>query len=281
MCGLTGFLVLDGSKTPSPRKLDRAFRCMDSRGGHAVGWIQAYKNATICEPSKFEGTASAHSDLIRTDVVGSVVFVGHTRFTTHGSASDDNNNHPHEYENENVYGAITHNGVISGHEQTARENNVQLTGECDSELIARLIESYDATIPYWKRVSKAINACTKSSCIALGCVETDGETVSFVLASRGNPVCYQVLNGVLYYASTKQALPNPNKALQLNERSVLYSTPEGFEVKQNVLDAMEFGFGFRNWQSIQPNRKKAKRKRFDWSSPEVDSFDEWIESRSV
>lgn len=287
MCGLFGFKKLDRSKTPSPRKVARIARAMDSRGGHAVGWINGYQDTSILtEPAKHEGLASSVAGIIRTDVVGTNVMVGHTRFATHGTSSNDDNLHPHEYENEYVYGAITHNGVISGHEETASRLDLELKGECDSEIIARLIESYDGLIPYHERVADAINECDNGSCIALGCVETDGDEVRFVLASRGNPVCYQLHHGILYYASTKEALPNADRSLRLSEGSILYSNGDSFEVVAGLLNKIEQSFGFANWQSYRPIHRVSPRLNSTglWEKAceqgDHDSFDDWVASRS-
>ena len=249
MCGLCGYFIINGRHTASSKRCVRQFVSMDARGGDAVGWIAAYQGS-LEEPTKYTGRVCQDvKDAIRESVRGCTCLVGHTRMATHGDSSY-NNDHPHEYENDSVYGAVTHNGVIQSHELTAKENTLDLIGDCDSEVLARLIESYEPDLALESRVADAINACNDTSNIAVAVVEDGNDGVCLVLACRGNPVCYSTKKGILYYASTKESLGKG--ALSLNEGSMLVVNNDGVEVVRGMLNRLSYFSGLANWQSYRP-----------------------------
>lgn len=60
--------------------------------------------------------------------------IGHTRAATHGTASNNENNHPFHFEN-----AIgIHNGIISNYETLKKSHGI-MKGDCDSEIIFSMI----------------------------------------------------------------------------------------------------------------------------------------------
>ena len=251
MCGLCGFYILDGRNTASTKRCVRQFVSMDTRGGDAVGWIGSYQNA-LQDAVKYDGhVCPIIKKCLKESVIGCGCLVGHTRLATHGE-SEYNNNHPHEYDNDKVFGAVTHNGVIHNHEDTAKRCGLELVGECDSELLARLIESYDTDMALVDRVADAINECNDNSHIAVAVVEDDGEGIQLVLASRGNPVCYSVNRGIMYYASTKDSLGKD--ALSLNEGSMLTVHNGEIEIVHDMLNTLSQPWSMSNWYNHRPVR---------------------------
>lgn len=67
-----------------------------------------------------------------------VSLVGHTRAATDGPSFDNRNNHP--FLCGNILGV--HNGVIYNFEDLAKQHNIKLEGECDSEIIFALTNHF-------------------------------------------------------------------------------------------------------------------------------------------
>ena len=126
MCGLFGAMSLNKGSTISTKLLYKNAEEMDSRGGDCVGWCVAMHNEIMFWKADCE--ARQQRKHIRKTSFGKPSVVGHTRFATHGSTKNDDNNHPHVYSNEYVVGAVTHNGVISDHFNIANKNGVDMKG---------------------------------------------------------------------------------------------------------------------------------------------------------
>lgn len=71
-------------------------------------------------------------------VMGCTSLIGHTRLKTQGTEKKEINNHPHVSDCGKL--AVVHNGMISSFKAIALRKNIELKGECDSEIILRLIE---------------------------------------------------------------------------------------------------------------------------------------------
>lgn len=70
------------------------------------------------------------------------VWIGHCRLATHGDPAAGEgllNNHPFVSRDGSLY--LVHNGVLSQHRETADAHALTLEGECDSELLLRIIEA--------------------------------------------------------------------------------------------------------------------------------------------
>ncbi len=282
MCGLFGFAKLDKRNTPSVRRLVRLGLEMDSRGGHAAG---------VCIPSKHLGSVEYWRDpmtagdllpqIANEIAAASPMFaIGHTRFATHGDSTNADNLHPHPYSRHDGAGVIAHNGVLWNHEMTARQYGVDLIGECDSELFARLIEA-DPDPDLLARVRSSIEACGTSDDIALTVAEsTDDGRHRIVLAARGNPLHYAIHNGTLYWASTPTALPG-SKVSRLPERAMMdmvAGSGESPVVVGEVLPAQiqTCGFGSiasKGWQSYKASKRAAPTITQDWIDAESERID--------
>ena len=232
----------------------------------------------------FEGATSTHKLHLKNALHNCQSLVGHTRFATHGSVTDSVNNHPHLYANAEVVGAVTHNGVISHHEHIAKTNDLTMQGECDSEIIARLLESFDPELSLVERVADAVNECDDWDSIALAVLESKGDVTDMVLVARGNPVKYSIHNGVLYYASTSTMLPSTVQTLK--EGSILHIR-EGVGILDTVDGLLEeYATTGLTWQTYGARSSTAKKvvktcqpvqTRFDGH----DSFDDYYLSNNI
>ena len=290
MCGLFGAFSLNRGSSISTKLLYKNAEEMDNRGGDSVGWCVAMDNAISYW--KRIGYASKHRKELKQSVFGCPSIIGHTRFATHGSETVEDNNHPHLYCNEEVVGAVTHNGVIGSHESIAKTNGVELIGECDSEIIARLIEDSSITIDLPKRIANAVNECSPTDSIALSVLETGDDEVDICLVARGNPVWYSIRNGVLYYASTKRKLPD--SPIKLEEGSILHARQHVgiLDVFSGLMDSYSQGSLYSNWRTygnycsgysglVSKKDNTGTRKQLPLLDVDVqfDSFDDWHNGR--
>ena len=132
MCGIFGIV---GAERASQITLD-ALQRMEYRGYDSAGL------ATIAQGSFFVKRAPGKIDALTAKMHGQPlpgkVAIGHTRWATHGAATE-RNAHPH------VYGevAVVHNGIIENHEALMEELRMEgyaPTSETDSEVIAMMVE---------------------------------------------------------------------------------------------------------------------------------------------
>jgi glutamine---fructose-6-phosphate transaminase (isomerizing) len=144
--------------------------------------------------------------------------VGHTRWATHGSVTN-NNAHPHYGCTNSI--AVVHNGIIENHEILRKE----LIGighifksDTDSEVIAHLLEKYYAE---QKNIKKAVfNTCKKlEGAYAFVAVYEDGT----ICGSRYNePLIIGVVDTGYFIASDILGfLEYTNKAIYLDNRDTV------------------------------------------------------------
>lgn len=127
MCGIVGYT----GKTPAAPHLFYGLKSLEYRGYDSAGIalindgkINLYKRAGRVDALKFV--------LSERGSVG----IGHTRWATHGGATEKNA-HPHRYRRF----AVVHNGIIENYLQLKDEmSEDEFSSETDSEVIAHLFE---------------------------------------------------------------------------------------------------------------------------------------------
>jgi glucosamine 6-phosphate synthetase-like amidotransferase/phosphosugar isomerase protein len=132
MCGSFGFITRDGHG-PELARLRRLALITQTRGEHAFGlaWVEA--DGPI-QTFKQPGPAKDHLDALER-CRNAVVVIGHCRLATHGSPTDNRNNHPHRAGS----GYLVHNGVVFNHQELARRYGLSPQSECDSEVLGLLM----------------------------------------------------------------------------------------------------------------------------------------------
>ena len=136
MCGIVGYV---GKRDAVPVLLSGLKR-LEYRGYDSSG-IAVHNGASLSVIKK-AGRISALEKAVAEREVRGNCGIGHTRWATHGVASDINA-HPFV----SAYGkfAVVHNGIVSNYLPLAaflRERGVSLVSDTDSEVIAHLIDYY-------------------------------------------------------------------------------------------------------------------------------------------
>lgn len=133
MCGIAGFSLSPDSKVKVRKLANSLLTSIEDRGYMASGY--AYQSGSDMGYYKQAVTGSQLS-LKRLPKNARHVIL-HTRLATHGSTSDNRNNHPVMSPSENI--ALVHNGVIYNHQQVRRKIDGDLP-DVDTSVIPAVIE---------------------------------------------------------------------------------------------------------------------------------------------
>ena len=134
MCGIVGYV---GSQEAAPF-LIRGLQQLEYRGYDSAG-IATLRGSDCIQVAKVAGRVSQLSELVERQRAGGSIGIGHTRWATHGPATQENA-HPHLGGSGQV--TIVHNGVIENYESLRGElasRGYQFRSQTDSEVIAHLI----------------------------------------------------------------------------------------------------------------------------------------------
>ena len=122
MCGLIGFTNKQGY-TADPNILQKLMSANDKRGGHSTGYFDG---------TTFRKKLGKSNGM--TMPLGSKMFIGHTRYATHGKKVVENQ-HPFQYGK--VIGA--HNGVVHNYREVGEKYGLQKT-DVDSQMIFNVLD---------------------------------------------------------------------------------------------------------------------------------------------
>jgi len=127
--------------------------------------------------------------------------LGHCRFYTHGSPQDHVNNHPHFSDDKKL--SLIHNGVISGYE--GLKKTYQVKGECDSEVLLRVIETEKDVTEGIKKVFRVVTSGSMACMVAQ--YDSNNQVAHFyAFRNDSNPLVFMDLReqlGQFFLASTK------------------------------------------------------------------------------
>jgi glucosamine 6-phosphate synthetase-like amidotransferase/phosphosugar isomerase protein len=169
----------------------------ERRGAHAFGWAFLNADGRILH-YKAPGAISRHLGLLD-EMEGARAVIGHCRFATVGDPANNLNNHPFACDG----GFVIHNGQIPGAGILAREKGLRPVTECDSELLALLIETA-AGATWRERCVWAVEQVPQGRPLVLAGLWKPGR---LVLVRRGNPLFVGASARGVYFASSEGGLP--------------------------------------------------------------------------
>ena len=221
MCGIIGVL---GKSDASPTIIE-TLRRLEYRGYDSAGIATLDDGVLTCR--RAVGKLSELVDVVSANPVSGTTGIGHTRWATHGAATEDNA-HPH------VAGpvAVVHNGIIENFRELRDEltaNGVNFASETDTEVVAQLCAHYIAQGKSPKdAVATTLARLTGAFALAF---LFEGEDDLLIAARRGSPLAIGHGDGEMFIGSDAMALaPVTNKITYLEEGDWAVLTRAGVDI---------------------------------------------------
>ncbi|MEQ8749756.1 MAG: glutamine--fructose-6-phosphate transaminase (isomerizing) [Amphiplicatus sp.] len=222
MCGIIGIL---GKGDVAPAILTGLKR-LEYRGYDSAG-VATLEHGRL-DRRRAPGKLAALESVLSTNPLPGAAGIGHTRWATHGAATEGNA-HPHA----TARLALVHNGIIENFAELRRElidKGYEFSSETDTEVVAQLITAYlDAgNLSPKDAFAKALGRLRGAFALAVLVV---GEDNLLMGARRGSPLAIGRGDGEMYLGSDAYALaPFSNRITYLDEGDWTVLTREGFEV---------------------------------------------------
>jgi len=220
MCGIVGTI----GKKQASSILISGLKRLEYRGYDSAG-IATLSDGNIIR-ARAEGKLANLETKLDKCAVNGTIGIGHTRWATHGNATE-RNAHPHATDKV----AVVHNGIIENYKELKAELEwkYKFESETDTEVIAHLITHYldDGMTP-----KDAVKAATKklegSYAIA---VIFKGNDDLIIGVRRGTPLAIGYGDGEMFLASDSYALaPFTNKITFLEDGDNIIMTHNGVTI---------------------------------------------------
>lgn len=209
MCGIVGYI---GEKEALPFLISGLSR-LEYRGYDSAGI--AVMNGGEINISKKKGRLSCLEEYIEKEKpnVTGTFGIGHTRWATHGSPSDENS-HPHMSEG-GVF-AVVHNGIVENYaalKEKLLSEGVTFSSETDTEVIAQLLEkNYDGD--FFGAVVKTVDMLEGSYALGIMCKNNPD---SMIALRKDSPLIVGLSADENYIASDIPAILGHTKNVYLLE----------------------------------------------------------------
>ncbi|QGR20116.1 glutamine--fructose-6-phosphate transaminase (isomerizing) [Stygiolobus azoricus] len=234
MCGIIGIISSKESKKLSEITIS-ALKRLEYRGYDSVG-VASLSSKGI-EVRKAKGTVEQVTLKKKIPEMSGYIFLGHTRWATHGAPSDYNA-HPHTDCSGRI--AVIHNGTIKNFKELRAELESlghKFNSETDTEVIPHLIEEFiKRGMDSFTAFKSAIKSLDGSYAVL---AIIDGEKRIF-FAKRDNPLVIGLGEGENYIASDIPAfLPYTKRILVISDGEIGFLTNTSVYIEDlngNVVD---------------------------------------------
>ena len=221
MCGIVGYI----GKKNDPQMGLSALRRLEYRGYDSAGMavFNPEKQEIFCLKAKGK-IDELERKFTQTPLSGNP-FILHTRWATHGEASE-RNAHPHHDCQKNIY--LVHNGIIENYKEIKEKliaKGHKFNSETDTEVIAHLIEHFFKG-NLEEAVQKALKLI-KGTYALLAISKKDPQKI--VAARLSSPLIIGVNDKDYLIASDPSAIvPFTKKVINLEDNEIAVITPERF-----------------------------------------------------
>lgn len=222
MCGIIGYI---GSKNIVSVLLDGLKR-LEYRGYDSAG-IAVVSNGKL-NIRRVKGKIPLLEESLKSFPLEGDYGIGHTRWATHGSPSEENA-HPHRDCTESL--VVVHNGIIENYlylKNILKEEGHSFVTETDTEIIAHLIEKYFKG-NLEEAILKALNELEGAYAIA---VISTRDPKKIVAAKLGPPAAIGLGEGEYFVSSDiNPILPHTKKVVFLEDREMAVVKPDGVKFR--------------------------------------------------
>ena len=222
MCGIIGIL---GNHQVAPQLVE-ALKRLEYRGYDSAG-VATVDDHGHLDRRRAVGKLINLSDRLVTDPLAGHAGIGHTRWATHGAATEDNA-HPHK----RGPVAVVHNGIIENFKELREEliaEGYAPESETDTETVAMLTAKYLADGMTPVEAARATLARLHGA-FALAFI-FDGEGDLMIAARKGSPLAIGHGTGEMFVGSDAIALaPFTDKITYLEEGDHVILTREGAQI---------------------------------------------------
>jgi glutamine---fructose-6-phosphate transaminase (isomerizing) len=230
MCGIIGFT---GQREASNILMDGLKR-LEYRGYDSAGLITG--TGSSLHLRKKSGRLAELGKLLATQPAPGNYGISHTRWATHGGATDANA-HPHLSTDGSI--AVVHNGVIENYSQLKQHlqaDGVVFRSETDTEVLAHLISQfYQGDLMH--AVRRAVELVKGTYGIAVMCQHEPNVLVG---ARLGSPLVLGLGTDGNYLASDANALAGyADKVVYLNDRQICQLDQESWVIRNQDLDTVD------------------------------------------
>jgi glutamine---fructose-6-phosphate transaminase (isomerizing) len=227
MCGIVGYT---GAHEASPI-LVAGLRRLEYRGYDSAGVATLDRDRLVLR--KRAGRVRTLEEALDAEPAAGACGISHTRWATHGPASD-RNAHPHVggRDGQPVV-AVVHNGVIENHAALRRELQDQgfpFLSQTDTEVIAHLVaRELDGDDDLFAAVQRALPRLQGTYGLAVVSPRCPGQVVG---ARLGSPLVVGVGDGENLLASDPVAIvPHTAHVAYLQDGEYVRLTPDDFEIR--------------------------------------------------
>lgn len=237
MCGIIGIVSLNESKKLAEMTVS-ALKRLEYRGYDSVG--VASLGSYGLEVRKAKGKVEDVASQKKVEEMIGYIFLGHTRWATHGPPSDYNA-HPHTDCQGKI--AVVHNGTIKNYKELREELESlghKFKSETDTEVIPHLIEEFiKRGMDPFQAFKSAIKSIDGSYAVL---AIINGERRIF-FAKRDNPLVIGLGEGQNYIASDIPAfLPYTRRVVIIKDNEIGFITAETVYIEDqngNVINVRE------------------------------------------
>ncbi|MEZ0224225.1 MAG: glutamine--fructose-6-phosphate transaminase (isomerizing) [Alphaproteobacteria bacterium] len=197
MCGIVGILSKEKDAAPL---LVEGLKRLEYRGYDSAGVATLVQGKL--ERRRAEGKLSNLADKLKAEPLTGTIGIGHTRWATHGGATE-RNAHPHITNDV----AVVHNGIIENYQELKEElqkSQFRFESDTDTEVIAHLVTFYlRQGMKPKEAVDKALTRMKGAFAVAL---IFSGEKDLMIGARFGTPLAIGYGKGEMFMASDSYAL---------------------------------------------------------------------------
>jgi len=245
MCGIVGYV---GHREAEPILIE-GLRRLEYRGYDSAG-LATVTGASL-HLRKRAGRIANLARHLRDRPIPGCHGISHTRWATHGPATDANA-HPHVGGDNQV--AVVHNGVIENYASVKRqlqEEGIVFHSDTDTEVIAQLI-SYHLNGDLVEAVRKALAALKGTYGLA---VISPLSPDLIVGARQGSPLVLGIGNGEHFLASDPMALMDQTeKVVYLQDHQMCVITKDSWHILDSDHARVEASVHQIDWDQAMPRR---------------------------